>query len=164
MMSTLRDTMARPGKPDDAAAGAADYDRDFYAWTQAQAERLRQGDWDALDIANLVDEVETLGRSQKRELRSRLIVLLQHLLKWRHQPDSRSSSWRGTIVEQRREIHAELRDSPSLKPYLAMCLSEQYEIARLKAAGETGLAEEAFPADCPFSVEQILDEAFYPEA
>ena len=110
----------------------------------------------------MVDEVESFGKSQKRESRSRLIVLLQHLLKWQFQPDQRSSSWRGTIVEQRGELNDELRDSPSLRPYVATCLPKQYATARLKAAGETGLAESTFPEECPFTIDQVLDEGFFP--
>ncbi|TFF18792.1 DUF29 domain-containing protein [Jiella endophytica] len=156
--------MARPGKPDDAAAGAADYDRDFYAWTQSQAERLRSGHANAIDWERLAEEIENLGGSEIGEIENRLNVLILHLLKWRHQPSHRSSGWKGTILEQRRRIAKRMIRSPSLKALPGQILQEEYASARLKAAGETGLAEEAFPADCPFSVEQILDEAFYPEA
>lgn len=139
------------------------YDHDFFLWTQQQAQCLRESRWDGLDVENLVDEVETLGRSVKREIKSRLLVLLVHLLKWRFQPTQRSSNWKGTIVEQRRRIAEEVEGSPSLKNYPDEVLRAEYEIARLKAAGETNLAEDVFPQDCPFSIDEILDDEFYPK-
>ncbi|MCQ0988260.1 DUF29 domain-containing protein [Jiella marina] len=146
----------------ETAAGTG-YDRDFFLWTRDQAEALRQGRWTALDIANLVDEVESLGRWEKREIESRVLVLMIHLLKWAYQPDARSTGWRGTIEEQRRRIGMVLRDSPSLKSFPSEILDGEYRVARVKAAGETGLAEETFPVSCPFTIDQVLDEGFFPE-
>ena len=145
------------------------YDRDFYTWTQRQAEALRRAgaervntsepiDWD-----NLAEEVGDMGKSQARELYSRLAVLVLHLLKWRYQPDQRSSSWGGTIVEQRQQLRHLLEESPGLKPQRQKRFLDAYEDARELAAVETGLALTTFPADPPFSVEQALDADFWPE-
>lgn len=143
--------------------GAADYAEDYFAWTQDQVAALKAGRHDLLDLENLAEEVGDLGRSVKREIASRLNVLLVHLLKWRFQPDRRSASWKGTIVEQRGQILDDLDESPSLKPYPAARLGREYAVARLKAAGETGLPEAAFPPDCPFALADILDRNFFPE-
>ena len=161
-MSTLRSDRVQADDPEPPSQEGA-YDRDFYRWTQEQARALEEGRWDALDIENLVDEVESLGKSEKREIRSRLLVILVHLLKWRYQPEQRSSGWRGTITEQRRRLREVLEDSPSLKRLPGEGLAGEYGLARLKAAGETGLPEEAFPEACPFAIDQILDEGFFPE-
>lgn len=159
-MSTVRGKSARPvaGSEDEAAIS---YDHDYFAWTQAQAELLRRGDWTRPDVANLVDEVETLGRSEKREIESQLQVLLVHHLKWFFQPSGRSSGWRGTIFEQRTRIAKDLKDSPSLRAFPGKILAQEDVIARLKAARETGLPEETFPADCPFTIAEVLKERFF---
>ena len=164
-MSTLRTERraADDDRPETAAPQDAAYDRDFFLWTERQAAALREGRWDALDVENLVDEVESLGRSEKREIRSRLLVISIHLLKWRYQPEQRLSGWRGTIIEQRRRLREVLEDSPSLKRLPGEELAGEYGIARLKAAGETDLPEDVFPSTCPFTIEQVLDDAFYPE-
>ena len=138
------------------------YDADFFRWTQEQAAFLKNGEWSKLDVANLVDEVESLGDAYKNEIESRMQILLIHLLKWQYQPDARSSGWKGTIVEQRKRVLRRVAKSPSLKSYPASVIVEEYEIARLKAAGETGLAEDIFPAGCPFTIEEILDGDYYP--
>lgn len=142
---------------------AALYDRDFFAWSEEQARLLKARTPAGLDWDNLAEEIETLGRSTRSEIRSRLIVLLQHLLKWQHQPAKRKPGWRASILEARDQINRELSDSPSLRSYPAAVLDEQYEIARLKAADETELPLDAFPPRCPYTTEQILDEAFYPD-
>jgi len=150
------------------------YDRDFYRWTQEQAALLRGADalkphgeaprgvWQDLDWENLAEEIETLGRSERNEIESRLMVLLLHLLKWAYQRDHRSRSWEATIVEQRRRIAKRVLDNPSLRSYPQLIFAEEYSTARLKAAGETDLPLETFPERCPFSVDQALDEAFGP--
>lgn len=94
------------------------YEQDFYLWTQATAQKLKEGKFDRIDIPNLVEEIESMGISEKRELKSRLIVLLMHLLKWEYQSDKRCQSWRSTITEQRICIEGLLEDSPSLQPYI----------------------------------------------
>ena len=140
------------------------YKGDFYAWTQDQAARLRDLRPNSLDWENVAEELETLGRSQRSEIRSRLVVALTHLLKWAYQPDQRTNSWRASIVGARDEIGEELDDSPSLRDYPRTVLPKQYSVARLKAAGDTGYPLETFPETCPFTIEQILDPDFYPDA
>ena len=115
------------------------YDQDYATWTENQAKLLRERKFDAIDIDNIAEEIESLGKRDRRELSSRLIVLLMHLLKWQFQPGKRSNSWKGTINEQRYKISRILDDSPSLHPYLLRELPDCYSIARDKASGETGL-------------------------
>ena len=138
------------------------YAADFFAWTQRQAKLLRERRWDDLDLENLVEEVESVGRSDKREIRSRLVVLLAHLLKWKVQPGARSNSWSATIREQRREIARVVEDSPSLQRYPAEHVYDEYNGALLLASKETGIALDLFPETCPFSVAQVLDPDFMP--
>ncbi|MFH1794770.1 MAG: DUF29 domain-containing protein [Pseudomonadota bacterium] len=139
------------------------YESDFARWCAEQGALLREGRFDALDRENLAEEIESLGRSQEDEIESRVGVLLLHLLKWRYQPDQRTGSWEGTIVEQRYRLKRRIKASPTLKSYPKEVLAEEYESARLKAAGETGLPQSLFPATCPFTIEQILDPAFFPD-
>ncbi len=142
---------------------AAAYDEDFFAWTEEQARLLRAGEFSQLDTANIAEEIDDMGRSIRHELRSRLSVLTMHLLKWRYQPGYRSPSWSGTISEQREQIADLLEESPSLNPALAQNLTKIYRRAVNKAMRDTGLPEATFPADCPFTPEQILAEDFLPE-
>lgn len=139
------------------------YDEDFYAWTQAQAALLREQKVADLDYANLAEEIESLGKSDRRALESRLERLLQHLLTWRYQPREQSTSWRLTMREQRRRIATLLRDSPSLRRELAAFIDAGYTYAREQALDETGLTEAAIPAECPWTEAQILDAAFWPD-
>ncbi len=139
------------------------YDDDFYAWTQTQATLLRKEKWTDLDYSNLAEEIESLGKREQNELEHRLMRLLQHLLKWQYQSVRRGRSWRSTIVEQRQRITKRLRQSPSLRPALPVMLVEEYPLARLKASDETRLPDSTFPDPCPWTIEQILDEAFWPE-
>lgn len=132
------------------------YDSDFYGWATQQASLLRSGAYAEADIANIVEELETMGRSERRELTSRLAVLLTHLLKWQAQPARRGNSWRLTIREQRRQAARVLSDNPSLQPLLNGLLADAYGDALLAAQRETGLPESAFPAVCPWTVEQVL--------
>jgi Domain of unknown function DUF29 len=142
---------------------AVAYDEDFYAWTQEQARLLRECSLPEIDAGNIAEELESMGKSDRRELRSRLIVLLTHLLKYRFQPDRISSSWRTTIRTQRDEIDALLADSPSLRPAVGQLLAAAYKKARQDAIDETELAEAIIPTDCPFTPEQLLAADFYPE-
>jgi len=141
---------------------AAGYDEDFYAWTQEQARLLRAGAFSEVDASNLAEEIEDMGKSNRRELGSRLAVLLMHLLKWQFQPNRRSPGWAATIAEQRDEIAEVLSDSPSLRSVVGDKLTTIYARARRKAVSETGLPEKAFPEECPFKPEQILAEDFLP--
>ncbi|MBF0391891.1 MAG: DUF29 domain-containing protein [Alphaproteobacteria bacterium] len=139
------------------------YERDFYAWANEQAALLRAGRLAAADIEHIAEEIESMGKTEKRELVSRLAVLLMHLLKWQFQPTGQCTSWRLTVKEQRREVVDHLADNPSLVSKLPETLAGAYARAQLSAARETALPETAFPASCPWSFEQILDEAFWPE-
>jgi len=135
------------------------YEQDFYQWTQRQTELMKAGVLSQLDIPNLIEEIESMGRSEKRELRSRLTVLLMHLLKWDYQPDRHSGSWKSTINTQRMDIDFVLKDNPSLKHNLEIVIDETYRVARQRAADETGLPESVFPLSCPYTVEQIMADA-----
>ena len=132
------------------------YDQDFYQWTHEQAELMKAGALSQLDIPNLIEEIESMGRSEKRELRSRLTVLLMHLLKWDYQPDRRSGSCKSTINTQRMDIEFVLKDNPSLKHNLEIVIDETYRFARQRVADETGLPESVFPLSCAYTVEQIM--------
>lgn len=138
------------------------YETDFYAWTQEQASLLRKQCWSQLDLLNLIEEIESLGKQQRQELRNRLSVLIGHLLKWEYQSSNRSRSWLATIRVQRRDTLRLLKDNPSLKPYLEDALAEAYENGRDLAMGETDLPEQTFPVECPYSLTEILDDRFYP--
>ncbi|HBY75686.1 MAG TPA: DUF29 domain-containing protein, partial [Cyanobacteria bacterium UBA11148] len=138
------------------------YETDFYAWTQEQAKLLQQGAWEHLDIVNLVDEIESLGKQQRQELRNRLGVLLGHLLKWEFQPNKRSKSWFVTLREQRRRVSEVLKENPSLKPYLPEALQKAYKDGLDLAVRETPLTDKDFPVECLYSIECILDSNFFP--
>jgi len=138
------------------------YETDFYAWTQEQAALLSKHQWNQLDLLNLIEEIASLGKQQRQELRNRLSVLIEHLLKWQYQPQCRSRSWLATIRVQRRDILQLLQDNPSLKPYLENALAFGYENGRDLAMGETDLPEQTFSQKCPYSLTDIFDERFYP--
>lgn len=139
------------------------YETDFNLWIEQTIENLKQGNLQALDLEHLIEEIESMGSSDRREIKSRLIVLLIHLLKYQYQPQKRSRSWLSTINTQRNEIELVLEDSPSLRPYLNDQLMACYEKARKGAAKETNLVLDTFPINCPFSTEQILDLDYLPE-
>jgi hypothetical protein len=135
---------------------------DYARWCDEQGALLRSGKLDAIDRENLAEEIESLGRSERREIESRLNILLLHLLRWKFQSEKRKSGWKGSILEASRQLRRILAESPSLKNYPAQILREEYEIARLKAADETGLGEDNFPQECPFTMDDIFDETFLP--
>jgi hypothetical protein len=141
----------------------SNYQNDFYSWTREQAELLKIGRFNELDVLNLIEEIETMGRSEKRELESRLTVLLVHLLKWHYQPTRRGRSWQLTIQEQRLEFFDVLNDNPGLKPQLQTLLAHSYRKAKIKASKETGLDTDAFPSVCPWEFTQLMDDAFLPD-
>lgn len=138
------------------------YDQDGYGWAVEQAALLRAGKLSALDIDNLAEEIDSMGKSIKNELVSRLVVLLQHLLKWEFQPRLRSSSWDASIAEQRDRIAAHLQENPSLRPKVPEAMQAAYRVARIRAAGETGMPRHAFPAECPYDFTSAIDEQFWP--
>lgn len=140
------------------------YSRDYYAWTQEQVALLREGALQDLDRANLIEEIEDLGRSARKELRSYLEGLVLHLLKWYYQPDYQNRSWPDSIVENRACVPESLEENPSLRPQLPTLLRECYPRARRKAARQTRLPLGTFPETCPWNVEQVLADDFWPSA
>jgi len=142
---------------------ATPYEQDLALWAVETARLLRERRFEEIDIENLAEEVEALARSDKRELLSRLTVLLQHLLKWKWQPENRSSSWGLTIRTQRDELGHLFQQSPSLRPAVPKAIAEVYVSAVARAGIETGLPAEVFPEECPWSAEQILSVAFFPD-
>jgi hypothetical protein len=136
------------------------YETDFYAWTQTQVELMKHGNLNALDIANLMEEIQSLGKQQKQELRNRLGVLIGHLLKWQYQPDFRSKSWRVTIRGQRRRIKEHILENPSLKSYLLQAIAEAFPDGIDLVLKETPLEEKDLPSNCPYTFEQLFDPLF----
>ena len=139
------------------------YEKDFYSWTHEQAELLRTGQFNRLDIPNLIEEIETMGRSEKRELESRLTVLLLHLLKWKYQEVRRGRSWQLSIDEQRIQFEETLNENPGLKPQLDQILTKAYRLAVIQASRETKISKNVFPESCPWTLTQLIEEEFYPE-
>lgn len=139
------------------------YEQDFYAWATKNAELVRQGRLDEVDLEHIAEEIEEMGRNTRRALKRRLEVLLAHLLKWKYQPAFRSKSWRFTIIEQREAIEDLLEESPSLGHVLNEILETAYKRAIKAAAEETELKAGTFPQSCPWSFEQILDGELWPE-
>ena len=139
------------------------YETDVVAWSQEQAALLRAGRFSEIDIANIVEEIEDVGKSEKRELASRMAVLLAHLLEWKFQPERRGASWQRTIKEQRKALVLHIKGTPSLKVALADpdWIAGTWSDSVAKAAQETQL--DVFPEDCIWSVVQILSPDFYPE-
>jgi hypothetical protein len=140
------------------------YETDFYAWLLTQAAHLRAKQWNALDVDNLVEEIDTLGRSERHAVWSHLRMLLLHLLKWCYQPERRGRSWQRSILLARQHLDRRLRESPSLRPELPVFIAEAYTDARRLAAVETSLPESSFSPTCPWSLEQLQDLNFLPEA
>ena len=139
------------------------YDKDFYSWTQEQAELLKHGRFSELDIDNLIEEVETMGRSEKRELESRLTVLLLHLLKWKYQDVRQCRSWELSIIEQRLKFEETLKENPGLKSKLDDMLKKAYRYAVIEASKETKISIKIFPELCPWELDKITDSEFYPD-
>jgi len=138
------------------------YDEDFLLWTERQAALIRAGQLELVDWDNVAGEIEAMGSRERRELGTRLKVLVMHLLKWQFQPQGRSGSWRSTINDQRDELEQLLADDPSLRREIDSAVRKRYRTARANAAGETGLPLKSLPARCPYAAEQILDETFFP--
>jgi hypothetical protein len=144
-------------------ASASLYDEDFAVWTAETARLLRAGRFDEVDIEHVAEEIEDMGKRDKRELHSRLTVLILHLLKWKWQPEKKSASWGSTIVTQRAELRRLFDQSPSLKAKVRDAVEAVYSDAMDGATAETGLPARTFPRKCPFTPDQILDRDFLPE-
>lgn len=138
------------------------YETDFYGWLFDQADFLRAGRFVDLDLEHLIEEIESMGRREKRTLESRLSVLLLHMLKCKYQPERLGRSWQLTIKEQRKRMLKILSDNPSLKPAIPEIFTDAYDSAILGAAAETDLPLSTFPLTCPWTFEQVIDFEFYP--
>jgi hypothetical protein len=139
------------------------YEQDFYLWLAETVQLLKTGKFEKLDVENLIEEIESMGRSEKQALRSNLEVILMHLLKYQYQPEKRSNSWRYTLLEHRRRLEDLFQVSPSLRRYFLETLAYCYQGARKLASVETEIVITTFPSECPFTAEQVLDEDFLPE-
>ena len=139
------------------------YDTDYYAWSLEQAALLRAGAVQQIDLENIAEEIESMGKSEKKELASRLRVLMLHLLKWQFQPGGRGASWETTIKGQRLDIEEHLNDNPSLRPTLEEGIASAYRRTLIDAVGETRLPARIFPPACPYSVAQMMDDGFWPD-
>jgi hypothetical protein len=146
----MAETLARPSL----------YEEDFLAWTERQAALARAGRLDELDLENLAEELDAMGRSESGELENRLELLLMHMLKWDYQPARRTRSWLGTMREQRNALRRLLRRSPSLRRDLEGTIADVYPDALGRAGDETGRSPSTFPNQLPYSVAQV----FEPEA
>jgi hypothetical protein len=142
------------------------YEQDFYLWLQTTAKLLREKKLDQVDLENLIEEIESMGRSERKELKSRLTTLIEHLLKikyWQAEKTNNARGWRQTIVEQRRQIEYILSDSPSLKGLLSEIVNECYVNARKDILKKYELDGEIFPSESAFSLEDILNEDYIPD-
>ena len=136
------------------------YETDTALWAERQADALRRRASNELDWENVAEEIESLSRSDRREIRNRLVVLCAHLLKWRFQSRRRSRSWALSVTEARDQIAQVIRESPSLTNHPTAVLAEAYAAGRRMAAAETGLKN--LPTECPWSVEELLQHDFWP--
>ena len=145
------------------AAPPAEYEQDLYAWLTGNAQLLRQGRLSEIDAEHIAEELEDMGKSERRAIESYLGVLILHLLKWHYQPLLRGPSWQQSIDNARDAIDRRLQDSPSLRPRLSELIAARYGNVRKNAMRETGLPLQTFPETCPFSIAQLLDEEFWPQ-
>lgn len=140
------------------------YHKDIIAWANEQAALIRAGRFELLDIEHIAEEIEDVGKSEQRELATRMAVLMAHLLKWQYQPTHRSKSWERTIQDQRKMVLKRLKQTPSLKISLVDVewIDDAWTDATLQAAKETGIELIKFPQACPWTMEQVLDDEFLP--
>jgi hypothetical protein len=139
------------------------YEVDYLQWIETTVSKLRDRNYSDVDWENLSEEIEDMGRSERRSLESNLIVVLLYLLKWQYQPEYRSGSWAGSIIEHRRRIKKAIKESPSLKPYLEEIFSESYLEAVKQAKAETGLPSLTFPQQCPYKLTQVINDDYLPD-
>lgn len=141
------------------------YEQDFYSWIQTTLQLLQERKFDQLDLENLIEEIDSMGKSERQGLKSRLVVLIEHLLKlkyWTNEKANNARGWRNTVVEQRRQILYTLEDSPSLKPFLEEIFLKSYQDARNDTLKKYQLPRTLFPEDSPFLLSDILDPDFIP--
>ncbi|HHP7230424.1 MAG TPA: DUF29 domain-containing protein [Xenococcaceae cyanobacterium] len=139
------------------------YERDYYLWLQHTAQLISEGKFNDVDTANLIEEIEDMGRSEKKAIKSNLIIVLLHLLKYKYQPEKRTNSWKASIREHRRRLRDDFRASPSLKQYMTEVFAESYQDSREQAADETGLLLDTFPTKSPFTISEVLNPDYLPE-
>ena len=165
MVSDVKPSSVRRGASKrDAAADNDPYERDFHGWAEQQAALARAGRADLLDLDHVAEELEASSRSERATLRSSYRVLLVHLLKWRYQPERRSDSRANTIGRERDNIELQLEDNPGLKSKREALFRRAYRLARREAARETKLPIQTFPTESPSTLEQAVEEDFWPEA
>ncbi|PSF32646.1 DUF29 domain-containing protein [Aphanothece hegewaldii CCALA 016] len=143
------------------------YEKDFYLWLQTTAELLKNQRLDQIDWENLIEEIESMGRSERKEIKSRLIILLEHLLKlsyWESEKEYNSRGWRNTIIEQRRQIELTLEDSPSLKTVLSESFLDCYQKARMDTIQKTQLSSNLLPSEPPFTLTEVLNPQYFPQS
>lgn len=139
------------------------YEDDFHGWAMSTAALLREKRYDQVDYNHIIEELECMGASERRELINRLKQLMLHLLKWQYQSDMRSKSWKDSIEDQREQIYLLLMDNPGLKSQIKGILEIAYSLAQKKAHKETSISLKLFPPECPYSIEELIDEEFYPQ-
>jgi len=140
------------------------YDQDFYGWANQQARLLRAGKLSEADLEHIADEIESIGKAEKRILTNLLAGLLVHLLEWEYQPGCRNSSWNRIIRIKRRDLTMHMKDSPSLQSVIPKAMENAYGNALIEAADETGFPEGAFPSSCPWTFDQVMSAEFWPGA
>lgn len=138
------------------------YEQDYYLWIKNTTQLLQQDRLSELDVANLIEEIEDMGKSEKRAIESNLDIVLMHLLKYKYQALKRSNSWLSTIFEHRKRLQRIFKDSPSLRSYVQEIFNECYQNARKMASLETSLPIDTFPIESPFDLEQTLDPDYLP--
>ena len=139
------------------------YETDYLQWIESTIEKLRNQDYQTVDWENLIEEMEEMGRSERRTLKSNLIVVLLHLLKWQFQAEHRTGSGESSILEHRRRVRELLQESPSLQPYLQTIFAECYAEAVKQAKAEIGLSLEIFPRECPYNLTEVMTDDFLPQ-
>ncbi len=161
-MNTLKIRCASTGEPGDTPPTPSLYEADFLEWIELQVTLLRDRQFDRVDFDNVIEELSSMGRSQRRALQSRLETLIAHLLKCQFQPDRKSASWLGTLIEQRSKIQRTLEDSPSLARAVEQYAVKVYPTALRRAVNETGLPSALFPTENPYSVADLLNMDYVP--
>ncbi|MBF0338617.1 MAG: DUF29 domain-containing protein [Nitrospirae bacterium] len=153
MTQTHSDTLTEPSL----------YETDFYQWAFHNADLLRQGRFAEIDLENIIEELEGMARRDRRELLSRLKVLIMYLLKWQYQPKRRCGSWSSTIGTQRADIKHLLADNPSLKNNIGTVMDEEFITAKRLFEVETKISARKLPETCPYTFEQLMDYGFWPK-
>jgi hypothetical protein len=139
------------------------YDHDYLEWVKSTLVQLRSQDYISVDWQNLIEEIEDMGKRERRSMETNLVIVLLNLLKWEFQPQCRSGSWKSSIIEHRRRIRKALEDSPSLKVYLGTMLTECYQSAVKQVKAEIQLPTETFSTRCPYNMVEVLNDDFLPQ-